>query len=116
MGHQGKDQHRDTRQISFADSAARAASGSSEVIEIGDRGVLRLRLVVTATSGTPTLDVVIKTRKDENDSWRTAATLPQLTAASTAIAVFMIDREVQADWTIGGGTPSLTFSLDGEAV
>jgi hypothetical protein len=114
-GHQGKNQHRDTRLITFADSAARTTSSASVVEEIGDRGVLRLKVAVTATSGTPTLDITVKTRFDEDDSWR-STTLPQITTTGTVRTTVLIDREVQVDWTIAGGTPSLTFSIDGEAV
>jgi hypothetical protein len=117
MGHQGSNGNwRDTDQVTLIASAARTTSGSSAVIEIGDRGTLRLKLDLTVASGTPTLDVVVKTRFDENDAWRVALTFAQLTGVNDIRDLCNVDREVQADYTIGGGTPDVTFSLAGEAV
>ena len=105
-----------TRDLTLAPSAARTATGNGTAIEVGDRGVARLRLNVTAAGGTsPTLAVTIQTSHD-GTTWRSAGTFTQATAVSEQRAAFNIDRFVRAIWTIGGTTPSLTFAITGDAV
>lgn len=99
-------------------SAARAATVNGNELELGDKGDARLKLDVTAASGTtPTLDVAIQTRADAADSWRAVAAFAQKTAAGSERKCFAgLDRFVRAVATIGGTTPSFTFSVSGEAV
>jgi hypothetical protein len=98
-------------------SAARTASANGTAVET-DKGVLRLLLDCTAASGTtPTLDITIETRANSSDTYRSVGTFTQVTAAGSARKCFSgCDREVRAVATIGGTTPSFTFSLSGEAV
>lgn len=84
-------------------------------------GTLRLLLNVSAASGTtPTLDVKIQTRKDSADTFRDLASSPsfaQKTAAGSERKCFPgCDREVRVVATIGGTTPSFTYSVIGECV
>lgn len=81
-------------------------------------GTLRLLLNVSAASGTtPTLDCAIQTRKDANDTYRAVAAFAQKTAAGSERKCFSgLDRQVRVVSTIGGTTPSFTFSIVGEAV
>lgn len=99
-------------------SAARTASGTGDTYEMGDLSALRLKLDVTAASGTaPTLDVIVETSPDGAANWQTVATFAQKTAVSSELNVFPgCDRFVRAKWTIAGTNPSFTFSLLGEAV
>lgn len=104
-----------THALTLAASAARTATASGVAVEVGDKGTARVLLDVTARSGTtPTLDVVIQTSHD-GTAWRTAHTFTQATAAGQQRASFTIDRFVRATWTVGGTTPSFTFSIKGEA-
>lgn len=107
----------DTLALSLHDSAARTATGTGSSYELGDRGVLRLLLDVTAASGTsPTLDVAVETSYD-GSTWRSVAAFAQKTAAGTERKSFSgCDRFVRITYTIGGTTPSFTFSVSGEAV
>ena len=102
---------------SLAPSAARTASGTGDTYEMGELTTLRLKLDVTAASGSsPTLDVTVETSPDGVNNWQTLATFAQKVAASSELNVFPgSDRFVRAKWAIGGGTPSFTFSLLGEA-
>lgn len=101
--------------VTLAASAARTATGNGSGAELGDRRVARLKLDVTAASGTsPTLDVTIQTSRD-GTTWYTAGTFAQRTGIANESKVFAIDRHVRASWTIGGTTPSFTFSIIGEA-
>jgi hypothetical protein len=105
-----------TEDLPLAPSAARTTTANGAAIEVGDKGVARLALDVTARTGTtPTLDVTIQTSFD-GVTWRTAGTFTQATAVGTQRASFNIDRFVRATWTIGGTTPNFTFSVTGEAV
>jgi hypothetical protein len=103
-----------THAFTLAASAVRTANGAGSAVEAADKGVARLLLDVTARSGTtPTLDVVIQTSHD-GTTWRTAHTFTQATATGQQRAAFAIDRFVRASWTVGGTTPSFTFSIKGE--
>lgn len=107
----------DTEDVELASSAARTATGDGSSVEVGDRGVVRLLLDVTAASGTsPTLDVTVETSFD-GTTWRQAGTFTQQTAVGTERKSFSgLDRFVRVTWTIGGTTPSFTFEVSGEAV
>lgn len=99
-------------------SAALTATGTGDTAEMGETSTMRLKLDVTAASGTlPTLDVIVETSPDGAANWQTVATFAQKTAVSSELNVFPgCDRFVRAKWTIGGTGPSFTFSVVGEAV
>lgn len=104
-----------TADLVLAASAERTATGNGASVEVGDKAVGRLLLDVTARTGTtPTLDVTIQTSFD-GVTWRTAGTFTQATATGQQRISCMLDRYVRAIWTIGGTTPSFTFSIAGEA-
>lgn len=104
-----------TRDLVLAESAARTVTGSGSAVEVGDRGVARLLMDVTAASGTsPTLNVTVETSHD-GTTWRSAGTFTQATAVGQQRAAFNIDRFVRASWTIGGTSPSFTLSITGDA-
>jgi hypothetical protein len=109
--------HADTLPVTLHESAARTATGSGSALELGDRGTLRLILTVSAASGTtPTLDVTVETSFD-GSTWRSAGTFAQRTSAASERKSFPgCDRFVRISYTIGGTTPSFTFSVSGEAV
>lgn len=98
-------------------SVARTATETSDTYEMGELTTLRLLLDVTAASGSsPTLDVVVQTSHNGVDNWRNLLAFAQKTAVSSERqCVSGADRYVRAVATIGGTTPSLTFSLSGEA-
>lgn len=104
--------------VTLAASAARTATGNGSAVALGDLGTVRLLLDVTAASGTtPTLDVTVETSYDGSTGWTSLGTFAQKTAAGTQRKSFSgCDRYVRATWTIGGTTPSFTFSIAGEAV
>lgn len=99
----------------FAVSAARGASGDSgpqSGYEVSD--TLRAQLDVTAASGTtPTLNVVLEDTLDGGATWNTVGTFAQRTAAGREVVNIttpFTDR-LRARWTVGGTTPSFTFSV-----
>lgn len=108
----------DQDEVTLLPSAARTATFNGDSVEVGDRGTLRLDLAITAMSGTtPTLQVQIETRKNSSDTWRTVDAFPVQTATGTTRKTFTgLDRLVRAVSSIGGTTPSITYSLGGEAV
>lgn len=98
-------------------SGAKTTTGTSTGILLGHRRSVSLLLDVTVRSGTtPTLDVVVQTSND-NSTWRTLVTFAQATAVSSArMSAGGADRYVRLSYTIGGTTPSFTFSVTGVAV
>ncbi|XXX79163.1 hypothetical protein WMF30_10355 [Sorangium sp. So ce134] len=103
--------------VVLAGAVTRTADGNGATVEIGDQGTLRLRLNVTAASGTsPTLDITLQTSKD-GGSWRTLGTFAQATAVGSESKSFSgADRYVRANADLGGTTPSFTYTIDGETV
>lgn len=98
----------------FAESAARTASGDSGVFSAyGPASTLRAQLDVTAVSGTgPTLDVVLEDALD-GVNWNVIGTFAQKTGAGREVinVTAPFSDKVRARWTIGGTTPSFTFSV-----
>lgn len=90
-------------------SGAETATGNGTAVELGDKGTVRLKLDVTAASGTtPTLDVTIETSSDNgvSDSWRSLGTFAQKTGVSAEFKSFPgCDQFVRSRRTIGGTTP-----------
>lgn len=117
MGNDASGRYIDNRAITLSASAAKTATFQSTGVLVGDRGVARLTLAVTAATGTlPTLDVVVETSAD-NSTWRSLGSFAQKTGAATERKSFAgVDTYVRINATIGGTTPSLTFSVAGDAV
>lgn len=104
--------------IPAAAPATLTATANSAGLELGDRGTARLKLNVTAASGTnPTLTVQMQTSPD-NATWTNlGAAFTQATGVTSQSQIFSgVDRFIRAVSTLGGTTPSFTFSVDGEAV
>lgn len=98
----------------LAASAARTTSGQSSGVDVGPFDEAILLLNVTAASGTsPTLDIKIQTSHDNSDWYDTGTAFTQITATSkpSALKVTNFGKYVRAAWTIGGTSPSFTFSL-----
>jgi nitrate/nitrite transporter NarK len=95
-------------------SAARTATGTSSAFATADTDHLTATLVVTAASGTtPTLDVTLETTADGTNYYTVPVTFPQQTGTTTGVArVFgSLGATSRWKWTIGGTTPSFTFSI-----
>lgn len=96
-------------------SAARTATATSAIFDIGDVDNLQAYLKVTAASGTsPTLDVLVEDSPDGGTTWFTAITFTQATTTSSQVvaiaATRKISKTVRVTATIGGTTPSFTFA------
>lgn len=97
-------------------SAPRTTSGNTEASPIN---VAKLKessffLDVTAASGTsPTLDVVIKTKDPASGKWFELTSFTQATGIKTEIKSIAngLGSEIAVFYTIGGTSPSFTFSL-----
>lgn len=104
-----------TQTLTLAASAARTTTADGATLDPEGATVASVKLDVTASSGTPELDVTIQ-GQDAADAWFTLGTFTQATGVTAqTIAVPIAGRKVRAVWTIGGGTPSVTFSVIGEA-
>lgn len=104
-----------TEDVNLFAAAARTATANGPTIEVGEKGTACLDLACSAASGTtPTLDVKIQTSKD-GTTWRDVASFAQLVAAGSERKSFVgLDRFARGVATIGGTTPSFTFSVSGE--
>jgi hypothetical protein len=104
------------RKVAIA-SAAISATGTTDQFYLGDCGTFRCTLTCTAVSGTsPTLDTVVQTSAD-GSTWYSAGAFTQVTGAGAERKCFAVDRWVRFSHTIGGSsTPTVTASIDGEAV
>ncbi len=97
----------------LAPPATRTASGDSGAFNgYGPASTLRVQLNVTAASGTPTLDVVIEDTVD-GANWNVIGTFAQKTGAGREVinVVSPFSDRIRARWTLGGTTPSFTFSV-----
>lgn len=95
--------------------AARTTSGDSGVLSgWGAASKLRAQLNVTAASGTsPTLDVVLEDTLD-GTNFNTVGTFTQRTAAGRQVIDItgLFSDRLRVRWTIGGTTPSFTFTVN----
>jgi hypothetical protein len=102
----------------LAASAARTTNGTSTIQLNADQGDnLSVALVVTAFGGTtPTLDVVLEWSMDNGVTWvrndPTADAFTQVTGNASLVRTFPVRATTfRVAWTIGGTTPSFTFSV-----
>jgi hypothetical protein len=93
-------------------SAARTTTGTGTAFDTSNIDEITAALTVSAISGTPTLDVSLKTSAD-GVVFYSVGTFTQKTAITAAeTKVFTgLGNTSRWDWTIGGGTPSLTFAI-----
>ena len=96
----------------LAASAARTADGQSQPIEVSEYIEAHLLLDIAAVDGTsPTLDLVIETSPDKVN-WFEHTTFTQKTdAGKDLLTLSHLGKFIRARWTIGGTTPSFTFSV-----
>lgn len=94
-------------------SAARTTSGTSDAVSTEGQSDLTVYVNTTAASGTsPTLTIKIQDSLDRQ-TWYDVATLTTVTAAGQLRqTVNNVGNYIRASYTIGGTTPSFTFSVD----
>jgi hypothetical protein len=93
-------------------------AGNTAAIEVGARHTLRLRLDVTAASGTtPSLTVNVQTSAD-GSTWYLVGSFAAKTAVSAESKAFSgLDRFVRLQWAAPSGTtPNFSFNVTGELV
>lgn len=107
--------YQDTVDLTLAASAARTTTANGDTTDAEGASVGYFKLDVTAASGTsPTLDVTIQ-GQDSSGSWFDLVSYTQATGVTAATkAVPLAGRKVRAKWTVGGTSPSFTFSVTGE--
>ena len=93
-------------------SAARTATGTGTAFSTASIDEITATLTITAASGTnPTLDLTLETTAD-GTNYYTAGTFPQQTGTATVARVIDgLGATSRWKWTIGGTTPSFTFSV-----
>lgn len=97
-------------------SAARTATGTGTAFNTNQANSFEATLAITAASGTtPTLDVKLQTSIDGGTSYDDVDAFPQKTTTGTDGHVFgPLGDTCRWAWTIGGTTPSFTFSISVE--
>lgn len=113
---ESKKQHSGTDDVLLHNGTLTATTNGAAV-DVRRSG-LALTLSVTAASGsTPTLDVAVQTRRDASDAWRAVGTFAQRTGVASERKCFAgCDRQVRVVSTLGGTTPSFTFSVSGDSL
>jgi hypothetical protein len=108
----------DTESVVLANAASvSGASGTGTAVELGDRGVGRLTLLVSALGAGTTLTVTIMTSDAESGTYRAVSAFTGAGATgSEALSFAGLDRWVRADWALVGGTTTATYTVSGEAV
>lgn len=106
----------DNEQTGVVPRTATATGNSRSYPELGSFSKATFILDVSAVSGTtPTLDVKIQGWAILSEKWHDVVTFAQqTTTTSTVIAPQTANLDFQvyrALWTIGGTTPSFTFTL-----
>lgn len=116
--------------VTLKASAAETASTTGSAVELGDNASMHVTVDVTAVSGTtPTMTVDIE-GSDDNTNWAVIGTFgangyragsvgtapSNLTGAATVRGVLPAARYVRHKSTIGGTTPSFTYSVALSAV
>jgi len=103
-----------TREVTLAASAARTTTDNGATIDHEGDLVGQFELDVTASTGTPTLNVTIQGLTYDGGEWFTIGTFTQATGITNqTIAVPLAGQKMRARWVIGGGTPNITFSVVG---
>ncbi len=95
-------------------SGARTVTGEGSVIDLEKTKELLVTLDVTAASGTtPVLDVKLQHSPD-GSKWSDLSTVfAQKTTVSREVKVFtQFHRFIKVVYTIGGTSPSFTFSME----
>ena len=97
-------------------SAARTATATATAFNTEDAQALKATLAITAASGTtPTLDVTLETTVNGSDWYTVGAFAQKTTTDEDAKAFGPLGDQCRWKWTIGGTTPSFTFSITAEA-
>lgn len=117
---------RDGQPFEFKASAAETASTTHAVAHASGASVASIVVTVTAASGTtPTLLITVE-GSDDGSNWFTlgqigangnavgaTATAPSnFTAAATARGAFVVPEFIRTRSTVGGTTPSFTYSVE----
>jgi hypothetical protein len=105
-------------------SAAETTSTTHPSVDVMDSGVAVVSVVVSATSGTPTMTVVVEGSTDGTtfvqlgvigaNGYQTGSvgTAPSnITTTGTYVGIFAVPQVVRTRSVIAGGTPSLTYSV-----
>lgn len=110
-------QYRYADALTLKASAAQTVSTVGATVAVGEHGVARLTLAVTAATGTtPTLDVVVETSQD-GTTWRSLGSFAQKTIVASERKSFSgCDHYIRYNATVAGTTPSFTYSVVGSGV
>lgn len=104
------------QEVTLLASAARTTSGdtSATPVDVKKYKEAIFFLDVTAVSGTtPTLDVKIKTKDPVSGKWFDLVAFTQATAVTSEMKAVsgLLGSQISVFYTIGGTTPSFTFSV-----
>ena len=101
-------------QTFLATSSARTTTGQGGAVSTGVDRAQVAKLDITAVSGTsPTLTVTVEESPNGSTGWTTHSSFTAATAVSNQIIDLKKRSQpfLRASWTIGGTTPSFTFSV-----
>lgn len=97
-------------------SAARTATGTGSAFSTANIDSINATLAITAASGTsPTLVLNLETSADGTNFYVAGSFPQQTTTATVARVIGDLGATSRWAWTIGGTTPSFTFSVSATA-
>jgi hypothetical protein len=103
-----------TKDLILHASVAETASGNSASIDVSSYAEALLFIDITAASGTtPTANFTLQTYDFESQAWYPVpgVTIAQQTGVALVdAAVANFGEQVRLAWTLGGTTPSFTFT------
>lgn len=103
------------RATTIVASAARTASGNGDAVATNANSINLLVNVSAASGTTPTLDLKLQYSHDGGTTWgdaETSDTFTQITTTKVVAKRFDVKGpHYRVVWTIGGTTPSFTFSV-----
>lgn len=107
----------DTVPVELANALQLTGNANGDSLELGDRGVARLSLTVSAIGAGTTLTVYIETSADDTN-WRAVSNYSGVNSApsSSRLSFSGLDRFIRARYAFVGGTTTATVTLTGEAV
>jgi hypothetical protein len=97
-------------------SGTATSSGDTTATPVGtkyDREAVFYLDITAASGANPTLDIVFKVYDDISGKWYELASFDRKTAIGNDVGfvAYGLDGSVAAFYTIGGGSPSFTFTI-----
>ena len=101
--------------LTLVPSTTATTDGNGDDVDVGDYIEAIIFANVSSVSGTdPTLDIVIEGKDPISGNYATIDSFPTITSTGTyVLQITNFGKTIRARWTVGGTSPSFTFSVGG---